>query len=149
MLRLIIPSMLVSSQIKRSIAIFVGAPVLTGCTAEVHRYIHFPDLTHPGWAQQQRQEAIEHDPYVLNDVGPEVIGGRPREYLQPVNEVERARMNAAPPVTVQPIPVPSLPATPQVITTPPVATTPPVVTTPYPPAPFTSPSGQVRPRSPY
>jgi hypothetical protein len=138
-----------SSQTRRSIAVFIGVSSLTGCTAEVHRYVRFPDFLHPGWARQQRSEAIEHDPYVLNDVGPEVIGGRPREYLQPVNEVERARMNAPPPVAVQPVPVLSVPATPPVTTTPPVVTTPPVFTAPYQQSPATSPTGQVRPRSPY
>jgi hypothetical protein len=112
-----------------------------GCTPEAHRYIRFPDLAHPGWAHEQRGEAIEHDPYPLDDMGPEVVGGRPREYQRPLNEVERARMKAPPPIALQPIPVPSFPSMPQ-----------PVVTTPYPPsAGPVSPAVpvQVQPRSPY
>jgi hypothetical protein len=110
-----------------------------GCTPEVHRYMRFPDFFHPGWAHQQRHEAIEHDPYPLDDVGPEVVGGRPREYQRPLNEVERARLNTLPPVALQPAPVPALPISP-----------PPVVTSPYPPvaAPAATPF-PVQQRSPY
>ena len=116
-----------SSQKKCSLAVLVMVPVVTGCTAEMHRYVRFPDFMSPGWAQQQRAEAIVHDPYTLNDIGPEVVGGRPREYQQPVTEVERARMNTAPPVAFQPIPVPTLPTVPPTFVSPP-----PVVTTPFP-----------------
>jgi hypothetical protein len=119
-------------------------PLVTGCTAEVHRYVRFPDFMSPGWAQQQRADAIVHDPYTLNDIGPEVVGGRPREYQQPVTEVERARMNTVPPVALRPIPVPTLPAAPPSYVSPP-----PVVTTPFPTAPAPAPPVQVRPRSPY
>jgi hypothetical protein len=112
-----------------------------GCTPEAHRYIRFPNFVHPGWAHEQRGAAIEHDPYPLDDVGPEIVGGRPREYQRPLNEVERARMKAPPPIALQPIPVPSFPAAP-----------PPVVTTPYPPAAVPAAPAvpvQVQPRSPY
>ena len=115
-----------------------------GCTPEVRNYIRFPDLPHPGWAQQQRLEAIEHDPYPLDDIGPEVVGGRPREYQRPVPEVDRARMNAAPPPAATPFVVPALPAGP-----PPVVTGPPIVTTPYPAAPVQSPPFQTQQRAPY
>jgi hypothetical protein len=118
--------------------------VVTGCTAEVHRYVRFPDFMSPGWAQQQRAEAIEHDPYPLNDVGPEVVGGRPLAYLQSVPEVERARMNTSPPMAFQPIPIPALPAAPPSFVSPP-----PVVTTPFPTAPVSTQPVQVRPRNPY
>jgi hypothetical protein len=110
-----------------------------GCTPEAHRYIRFPNFVQPGWAHQQRQEAIEHDPYPLDDVGPEVVGGRPREYARPLNEVERARRNTLPPVAMQPIPVQPVPMTP-----------PPVVTGPYPPAAIPAvPPFPVQQRSPY
>jgi hypothetical protein len=121
----------------------VAAAISAGCTPEAHRYIRFPNLLHPGWAGQQRAEAIEHDPYPLDDVGPEVVGGWPREYQRPLNEVERVRLKAPPPIALQPIPVPSFPAAP-----PPVAP-PPVVTTPYPPAAVPAAPIQVQPRSPY
>ena len=116
-----------------------------GCTPEAHRYIRFPNLSSPGPAPYQRAEAIRHDPYPLNDVGPEIEGGRPREYQQPVNEVERARMAAPRAVGLQPIPVPTLPVAPPQFVVPP-----PVVTTPYPPAPYSPATPYpIQPRSPY
>ena len=60
-----------------------------GCNSP---YMRWPDLYHPGTAQQQRAEAVVHDPYPLDDVGPPVVGGRPLGYLNPVPEVERSRM---------------------------------------------------------
>jgi hypothetical protein len=127
---------------RRAALLAVSLLAAAGCTPEAHRYIRFPTLWSPGTAPYQRAEAIRHDPYPLNDVGPEIEGGRPREYQQPVNEVERSRMAAPRPVALQPIPVPVLPAAP-VVTPPPVVTTPPIITTP-PPTPY-----QVQPRSPY
>ena len=137
----------------RACRIVVFAAMITpsaiGCTSEVHRYMRFPNLYNPGPAPYQRAEAIRHDPYPLNDVGPEIEGGRPRDYQQPVNEVERARMATTRPIGLQPIPVPMLPAAPPpVITTAPVVATPPIVTTPYPVAPPPGPY-QVQPRIPY
>jgi hypothetical protein len=121
------------------VAVAAGSSI--GCTPEVHRYIRFPDLAHPGWAHEQRGKAIEHDPYLVDDAGPEVVGGRPREYQRPLNEVERARMKAPPPIALQPIPMPGFPAAP-----------PPVVTTPNPPTSVPIAPAvpvQVQPRSPY
>lgn len=134
----------ISPQAKCRFVTLVIVSAVSGCTAEIHRYVRFPDFMSPGWAQQQRADAIEHDPYTLNDIGPEVVGGRPREYLQPVNEVERARMNTTPPIALQPVPIPTLPAAPPTVVAPP-----PVVTTPFPTAPMSTPPVQVRPRSPY
>jgi hypothetical protein len=114
------------------------AGCFAGCTQEAHRYIRFPDLAHPGWAHEQRGQAIEHDPYPVDDAGPEVVGGRPREYQRPLNEVERARMKAPPPIALQPIAVPSFPAAPS-----------PVLTTPFPSAAVPAGPTQVQPRNPY
>jgi hypothetical protein len=118
--------------------------VPTGCTSEIHRHVRFPDFMSPGWAKQQRAEAIVHDPYALSDVGPEVVGARPREYQQPVPEVERARMYTTPTLALQPVPVPALPAAPPAVVAPP-----PIVTTPIPSVPVPMQPTQVRPRSPY
>jgi hypothetical protein len=38
----------------------------------------------------QRYNATQFDPYPLPDMGPEIVGGRPIDYLTPVPEVERA-----------------------------------------------------------
>jgi hypothetical protein len=135
---------------------------MAGCTPEVHNYIRFPNLFHPGWAPQQRAEALEHDPYPLDDMGPEVVGGRPREYQRPIPEVERARQGAPPPLGVPPSPVappfvtgpavvvgPPVVTGAPVVTPPPVVTGPPVVTAPVPPAPTHAPPFQVQQRAPY
>ena len=80
--------------------------VVSGCTAEASRYIHFPDFAHPGPEGVQRGQAIQHDPYLLNDVGPEVVGGRPLSYQQSLTEQERARLRPGPVAVVSPIPAP-------------------------------------------
>jgi len=145
-----------------NVCLVLFAAGTTGCTPEVHNYIRFPNLFHPGWAQQQRAAALEHDPYPLDDMGPEVVGGRPREYQRPIPEVERARQGTTPPPGLQPLGVPALPfgqpvvtgppplvTGPPVVTSPPVVTAPPIVTTPYPPSPEQAPPFQVQQRAPY
>ncbi|MBN1854622.1 MAG: hypothetical protein JW829_17960 [Pirellulales bacterium] len=52
---------------------------------------HTPSLEHPGTAAEQQYAAIRHDPYPLNDIGPEVLGARPPGFEKPPNEVMRAR----------------------------------------------------------
>jgi hypothetical protein len=122
------------------------AGCFVGCTPEVHRYKRFPDFSNPGWAYQQRNDAVAHDPYPVDDAGPEIVGGRPREYQRPLNEVERARMNAPAPVPLQPIPIPPIPSFPAA---PPPVAPPPVVTTPLAPPAVPAAPVQVQPRSPY
>lgn len=94
------------------------AASVVGCSAEAGRVIQFPDLAHPGPAPIQRARAIQHDPYPLSDLGPEVVGGRPREYQQPLPEVDRARLGPQRP-TLQPLPLPGT-----AVTAPPVASSP-------------------------
>lgn len=73
------------------------ALIATGCGPTFRT----PNLFHPGPAGPQRTEAIYHDPYPLDDVAPEIVGGRPREYQRPVPEVVRGRLlNAQPVVSV-------------------------------------------------
>jgi len=80
--------------------------VVSGCTPEASRYIHFPDFAHPGPEGVQRAQAIQHDPYLLNDVGPEVVGGRPLSYQQSLTEQERAKLRPGPVAVMAPIPAP-------------------------------------------
>ena len=47
---------------------------------------------HPGTMQQQRVRATVHDPYPDQKAGPEVVGGRPRDYQQQLPEPVRNRM---------------------------------------------------------
>ena len=59
-----------------------------GCGPHVRK----PNLFDPGNAATQQYNAILHDPFPATDVAPEIVGGRPREYAQPVPEVERGRL---------------------------------------------------------
>lgn len=59
-----------------------------GCSPSVR----MPRLYNPGPAGPQRYSAQTYaDPYPLPDAGPEVVGGRPREFQVPRPPVERAR----------------------------------------------------------
>ncbi len=44
-----------------------------------------------GSIQQQRLRATLHDPYPDQDLGPEVVGGRPRDYSRQLPEPVRSR----------------------------------------------------------
>lgn len=59
-----------------------------GCSPRVR----MPRLYNPGPAGYQRYNAQHYaDPYPLPDAGPEVVGARPRGFMTPRPEVERAR----------------------------------------------------------
>lgn len=45
----------------------------------------------PGTIQSQRLDAVIHDPYTDNDLGPEVVGGRPREFQVPLEDADRSQ----------------------------------------------------------
>src|SRR4051812_41466814 len=142
------------------------AVAASGCGPEVARLRQ--SIAHPGPASYQRGQAIQHDPYLLDDVGPEVVGARPREYQRPLNEVERARLAAPVPPGVQaaaprtiagpptPIAAPPYPLAPAPTATAYPAASAPIVTTPAPatplypaaPAPPTV-QFQNQPRAPY
>ncbi len=42
--------------------------------------------------ERQYARAAVHDPYPLNDIGPEVVGGRPRGFMNPLPEAKRNRI---------------------------------------------------------
>jgi hypothetical protein len=54
----------------------------------------------PGWGthgsqgtiDRQKARAVVHDPFPLNDIGPEVVGGRPREFFNPQPEATRQQL---------------------------------------------------------
>ena len=50
-----------------------------------------PQLYHPGSAGYQRANALQYDPYPLDDVAPPVAGTRPKEYDRPIPEVKRGQ----------------------------------------------------------
>lgn len=43
-----------------------------------------PNWNQPGTVRTQQYRAMLHDPYADNDIGPEVVGGRPRDYDKPL-----------------------------------------------------------------
>lgn len=55
--------------------------------------IRYPRLASPGTAPLQRYNAEQFDPYPQNDMGPEIVGGRPLDYAVPVSEVNRSRQS--------------------------------------------------------
>lgn len=85
---------------------------LAACSSAIRK----PQLLHPGPAGFQRNNAEQFDPFPSNDMGPEIVGGRPRGFLKPPNEVTRARQNnpIAPWRTTAPGPTP-IPVLPPVI----------------------------------
>ena len=50
-----------------------------------------PLIDPPGTTAFQQFRASLHDPYADNDAGPQVIGGRPREFNAPRDEPVRTR----------------------------------------------------------
>jgi len=60
---------------------------LTACSSAVR----MPQLYHPGPAGIQRANAEQFDPYPQNDVGPEIVGGRPLDFQKPPDELRRVR----------------------------------------------------------
>lgn len=46
-----------------------------------------------GDINRQKDRAVYFDPYPLNDIGPEVVGGRPREFANPLPEAKRNELN--------------------------------------------------------
>ncbi|MEZ6136049.1 MAG: membrane or secreted protein [Pirellulaceae bacterium] len=74
------PRMLASKMLAASLFL-LG---LAGCAN--HRW-GFPGGQ--GTIERQKARAAVHDPYPLNDLGPEVVGGRPREFYAPQPEAVR------------------------------------------------------------
>jgi len=64
----------------------IAAAAFSGCAGR------HPDFWHPGNIQTQRLRAVVHDPYPDQDQGPVVMGGRPRDYAEPLPEAVRNRI---------------------------------------------------------
>ena len=104
---------------------------LDGCRGTV-----MPRLESPGSAGYQRYNALQYDPYPLDDVAPPVAGGRPREYDRPIPEVKRGQAFHYPrkrpaPVLTSPF---SAPASPVITAPPALPTTPSMPVIPVSPA---------------
>jgi hypothetical protein len=66
--------------------ILLTLPAWTGCSHRPRAW-GFPGAQ--GTIDRQKSRATIHDPYPLNDIGPEVVGGRPREFYSPQSEAAR------------------------------------------------------------
>jgi len=98
----------------------LGCTTLALLALAACRTTQMPDFAHPGSAGQQRYNALQYDPYPLDDVAPAVAGTRPKEYDRPIPEVKRGQTYTPKRLTPQPIPMPSfsLPGAPAVVTPP-------------------------------
>ena len=72
--------------------------------------MQMPRLASPGSAGYQRYNALQYDPYPLDDIAPPVAGTRPQEYSRPIPEVTRGQAFNAQPRTPQPVLPPSFAA---------------------------------------
>lgn len=66
------------------LAICLGMLAGSGCTAVM------PNWLHPGRIDEQRIRATSHDPFPQNEGGPEIVGGRPRDFQKPRSEPVRS-----------------------------------------------------------
>lgn len=64
-------------------ATFVTA---TGCNYGLN-------LGPPGTIGMQRERAVIHDPFPSPDLGPEIVGGRPREFDLPLSQAKGLQVN--------------------------------------------------------
>lgn len=51
----------------------------------------WPSIFRPGPTEVQRANASRHDPYTDENIGPEVVGGRPRDFQKPRPEPVRGQ----------------------------------------------------------
>jgi len=58
---------------------------LVGCQ------LYHPRPGEPRTIEQQRYSAVLHDPFADQDLGPAVVGGRPRDFQRPLAEPVRQR----------------------------------------------------------
>jgi len=65
----------------RLVALLLGVCILTGC-----QYSLKDNFAPPGTIWQQRNRAVQFDPYPLDHMGPPIVGGRPREFAKPLPE---------------------------------------------------------------
>lgn len=79
----------------------------SGCSSSVAR----PNWMNPGSVAYQQQQALRYDPFPLDDLGPPIAGGRPRDFDRPrepaplkASPLYGTPGGAAPPVQLQPTP---------------------------------------------
>ncbi len=59
---------------------------LTGCRTDGRL------LPPAGSIEKQRFSSTVFDPYTDNDIGPEVVGGRPKDFQKPLPDSDRSRL---------------------------------------------------------
>ena len=59
---------------------------ISGCMTER------ANISMPGTIDMQRRRAIRLDPYPNQDIAPEIVGGRPRDYDMDRSETNRAKL---------------------------------------------------------
>jgi hypothetical protein len=79
-----------SAKRKPGLLLFTLIAIASGCAGRGSTAYPWP-FRAPGDIQQQRFNAVAHDPYYDNDAAPEVVGGRPREYSKQLPEPTRSR----------------------------------------------------------
>ena len=72
--------------IRRPALLATALLALAGCAD-----IAPPRIFHPGSEEYQQSRAERFDPYPLTDVAPEIVGGRPLQYIKPAPENERVQ----------------------------------------------------------
>jgi hypothetical protein len=96
-----------------------------------------PNVFHPGTESYQQARAQVWEPYPENDMGPAVVGGRPREYQDQQAEVTRVLRKPGEPILVpctpQQAPLPQAPFAQATIVQP-------IITSPPPAAIYTPPA---------
>lgn len=63
------------------VGLLLGVWILAGC-----QYGLRDNLAPPGTIWQQRNRAVQFDPYPMDHMGPPIVGGRPRDYAKPLPE---------------------------------------------------------------
>ncbi len=73
-----------NAQIWVAILLLIGG--LTGCRSSRSPF------RPPGTIKKQQFNATVFDPYADNDIAPEVVGGRPKDFQKPLSEPDRSRL---------------------------------------------------------
>ena len=75
------------------LGVCLSGAVVSGCAS-----LGRPEWLDPGPIRNQRRRAVRFDPFMQNDIGPSTLreytildGTRPRDYAEPVAEVNRPR----------------------------------------------------------
>jgi len=71
----------------RSVWLLGVALLASGCNGGLAQ-----NFQPPGTIWQQRNRAVQFDPYPIDHMGPAIVGGRPREYAKPLAEARDSQL---------------------------------------------------------